>query len=62
MKGTIEEEVGIYRKRRVHVEGASFVPARPAIIDKQMEEFFAWLKKSKMSVIEKSAIAHESIG
>jgi len=56
---TIEEEIGTYRKRRVHVEGASFVPARPSIIEKQMGEFFKWLKTTSIPVIEKSAIAHE---
>ena len=56
---TVEEEVGAYRKRRVHVEGASFVPARPTIIEEKMDEFFRWLKRTKLHAIEKSAIAHE---
>jgi len=56
-----EEERGIYRKRKVWVEGASFVPAMPALVPKLMKQFYAWFNRNKLNTIELSAIAHEKL-
>jgi excisionase family DNA binding protein len=59
LEGIMDEEIGIYRKRRVYVEGASFIPAKPDIIEKQMNQFFKWLIDFNKNIIIKTAVAHE---
>ncbi|MBI5002261.1 Fic family protein [Candidatus Woesearchaeota archaeon] len=56
-----EEEKGMYRKRKVWIEGASFVPAKPDLVPKLMKDFFVWLNTNpeKLNEIELAAIAHE---
>lgn len=56
-----DDEKGIYRKRRVWIEGASFVPAMPSLVPKLMKNYFAWLGKNKrkLNPVELAAIAHE---
>lgn len=56
-----EEEKGIYRKRKVWVEGASFFPAKPDMIPNLMKNFFVWLQTNpeKLNEIEQAALAHE---
>ena len=56
-----DEEKGTYRLRKVHIEGASFVPAMPKLVPKLMEEFLGWLNKNKdkMNIVDYVALAHE---
>ena len=56
-----EEEKGMYRKRKVWIEGASFVPAKPDLVPKLMKDFFLWLNTNpeKLNEIEQAAVAHE---
>ena len=56
-----EEEKGMYRKRKVWIEGASFVPAKPDLVPKLMKEFFLWLNTNpeKLNEVEQAAVAHE---
>ncbi len=56
-----EEEKGIYRKRKVWIEGASFVPAKPDLVPKLMKDFFIWLETNpeKLNEVERAAVAHE---
>ena len=56
-----KEEKGIYRLRKVHIEGASFVPPMPNLIPKLMNEFLNWLNKNKdkMNIVDFVALAHE---
>ncbi|MDP7141667.1 MAG: Fic family protein [Candidatus Woesearchaeota archaeon] len=56
-----EDEKGIYRLRKVHIEGASFVPPKPDLVPEQMEEFLEWLKENqnKMNIVDFAALAHE---
>ena len=56
-----EEEKGIYRLRKVHIEGASFIPPKPDLIPKLMEEFLKWLNenKNKINTVDFVALAHE---
>lgn len=56
-----EEEKGMYRKRKVWIEGASFVPAKPNLVPKLMADFFQWLQTNPdhLNEIEQAAIAHE---
>ena len=57
----IEEEKGVYRLRRVHIEGASFVPAMPKLVPRLMEEHLGWLdiNKEKINVVDYVALAHQ---
>jgi len=56
----IEEEKGIYRLRKVHIGGASFVPPKPDLIPKLMDEFIKWLNENKkMNIADFVALAHE---
>jgi Fic family protein len=59
LDGIADEEVGAFRRRPVHVEGASFVPARPDRISELMKDFFTWLNNNKGDVVETAALAHE---
>lgn len=54
-------EKGIYRLRRVHIDGASFVPPKPDLVPNQMKEFLEWIDKNKddMNVVDFAALAHE---
>lgn len=56
-----KDEKGIYRLRRVHIEGASFVPPKPDLIPKLMDKFLSWLNKNKdrMNIIDFVALTHE---
>ena len=56
-----EEEKGIYRLRKVHIEGASFVPPKPDLVPKLMEEFLEWLNenKNRIDIADFVALAHE---
>ena len=56
-----EEEIGIYRKRKVWIEGASFVPAKPDLVPELMQQFFVWLKENpeNCNIMEQAALAHE---
>lgn len=56
-----KEEKGIYRLRKVHIEGASFVPPKPDLIPKLMDEFLKWINKNKdkMNIVDFVALAHE---
>ncbi len=56
-----EEEKGIYRLRKVHIESASFIPPKPNLIPKLMEEFLRWLdeNKNKINTVDFVALAHE---
>lgn len=58
-----EEEKGVYRKRKVWIEGASFVPPMPSIVPGLMDDFLIWLRKNKekLNAVELSAIAHEKL-
>ena len=56
-----EDEKGIYRLRKVHIEGASFIPPMPSLIPKLMDDFMGWLEenKEKMNIADYAALAHE---
>lgn len=56
-----EDEKGVYRLRKIHIEGASFVPPKPDLIPKLMSEFLKWLNKNKdkMNIVDFVALAHE---
>ena len=58
-----KEEKGIYRLRRVHIEGASFVPPKPDLIPKLMSDYFNWLcgEINRMNVVDYVALAHEKL-
>lgn len=59
----IDEEKGTYRKRNVWVEGASFLPPKPALLPQKMKEFFLWLRinPENLNLIEQAAFAHEKL-
>ena len=61
LTNTEEEEKGIYRLRKVHIEGASFVPAKPDLLPKLMKKFFDWLGKNRnsMNIVDFTALVHE---
>jgi Fic family protein len=55
-----KEEKGIYRLRKVHIEGACFIPPMPKLIPKQMDDFILWLDNNKkMNIVDYIALAHE---
>lgn len=56
-----EEEKGIYRLRKVHIAGASFIPAMPKLVPDLMSKYLTWLNKNKdsMNIVEYAALAHE---
>lgn len=63
LENIIDEEKGIYRKRNVWVEGASFLPPKPALLPQKMKEFFFWLQTNpdKLNPVELAAFAHEKL-
>ncbi len=56
-----KEEKGIYRLRKVHIGGASFIPAKPDLVPNLMNKFLKWLNenKNKMNIVDFAALAHE---
>jgi Fic family protein len=57
----IDDERGMYRKRKVWIEGASFLPVRPELISQKMKAFFQWLydNPEHLHAIELAFTAHE---
>jgi Fic family protein len=54
-----DEEKGVYRLRKVYVQGACFVPAKPDLVPKLMEEFIRWIHSEKQDIISFVALTHE---
>ncbi|MBU0629045.1 MAG: Fic family protein [Nanoarchaeota archaeon] len=56
-----DDEKGVYRLRKVHIEGASFIPPMPSLIPRLMGDFLGWLEKNKekMNIADYAALAHE---
>ncbi|PIN79865.1 cell filamentation protein Fic [Candidatus Woesearchaeota archaeon CG10_big_fil_rev_8_21_14_0_10_34_8] len=57
-----DEEKGIYRLRKVYVQGACFIPAKPDLVPKLMRDFIFWTNNNKsksLDIITFVAITHE---
>jgi len=55
-----KEEKGIYRLRKVHIEGASFVPAKPDLVPDLMNNFLELINKNqKINIVDFVSLVHE---
>jgi Fic family protein len=57
-----DEEKGIYRLRRVYVQGACFVPAKPDLVPALMQKFLRWIHTNpkKLDIVSFVALTHET--
>jgi Fic family protein/DNA-binding XRE family transcriptional regulator len=63
LRGIIPEEAGKYRRIQVMIQGSGHMPPPPYLVEKQMEDYFIWYERNRMSLhpIVLAAEMHERL-
>lgn len=63
LRGIIPEEAGRYRRIQVMIQGSAHMPPAPYLVEKQMEDYFIWYERNRLSLhpIVLAAEMHERL-
>lgn len=63
LRGIIPEEAGKYRRIQVMIQGSGHMPPPPYLVEKQMEDYFIWYERNRLSLhpIVLAAEMHERL-
>lgn len=63
LRGILPEEAGRYRRIQVMIQGSGHMPPPPYLVEKQMEDYFIWYERNRLSLhpIVLAAEMHERL-
>lgn len=63
LRGILPEEAGRFRRIQVMIQGSDHMPPAPYLVEKQMEDYFIWYERNRLSIhpIVLAAEMHERL-